>query len=96
VPRGQPRQRQQPRQRYSPSPPPQVYVIDLETKKTQAFPSSFTPYGLTFSRDGKSLLVGSFETGELIRINLQAGWSRWTASEVSEGARGATRASSST
>jgi sugar lactone lactonase YvrE len=59
--------------RYSPSPPPQVYVIDLETKKTQAFPISFTPYGLTFSRDGKSLLVGSHQTGELIRINLQAG-----------------------
>jgi hypothetical protein len=59
--------------RYSPSPPPQVYVIDLETKKTQAFPISFTPYGLTFSRDGKSLLVGSYQTGELIRINLQAG-----------------------
>jgi hypothetical protein len=34
-------------------PPAQVYVIDLETKKTQVFPIPFTSYGLAFSRDGK-------------------------------------------
>ena len=59
--------------RYSPTPPPQVYVIDLETKKTQTFPISFTPYGLAFSRDGRYLAVGSHQTGEIVRINLKQG-----------------------
>lgn len=54
-------------------PPPQVYVIDLEAKKVAQYPIPTTPYGLSFSRDGRYLAVGSHEQAEIIRIDLEAG-----------------------
>jgi len=60
-------------ERSTPVPPPQVYVIDTKTKQVSTFPIPVTAYGVSFSRDGKYLAVGSLETGELLRINLAAG-----------------------
>lgn len=54
-------------------PPPQVYVIDLERKKVAQYPIPRTPYGLSFSRDGRYLAVGSHEEAEIVRIDLEAG-----------------------
>jgi hypothetical protein len=54
-------------------PPPQVYVIDLERKQVARFPIPKTPYGLSFSRDGRYLAVGSHEDAEIVRIDLDAG-----------------------
>jgi hypothetical protein len=59
--------------KHTPSPPPQVYVIDLATKRVATYPIGLSPYGLSFSRDGQALVVGSHETGELTRIDLAAG-----------------------
>jgi hypothetical protein len=54
-------------------PPPQAYVIDLERKKVARYPIGRTPYGLSFSRDGRYLAVGSHEDAEIVRIDLEAG-----------------------
>jgi hypothetical protein len=54
-------------------PPPQVYVLDLERKAVARYPIPRTPYGLTFSRDGRYLAVGSHEEAEIVRIDLEAG-----------------------
>lgn len=58
---------------FKPVPPPQVYVLDLEQKKVSAYPIPRTPYGLSFSRDGRYLAVGSHEENAIIRIDLEAG-----------------------
>jgi hypothetical protein len=58
---------------FKPKPPPQVYVIDFEQKKVSAYPIPRTPYGLSFSRDGRYLAVGSHEENVIIRIDLEAG-----------------------
>jgi hypothetical protein len=58
---------------FKPVPPPQVYVIDFEQKKVSTYPIPRTPYGLSFSRDGRYLAVGSHEENEIIRIDLEAG-----------------------
>jgi hypothetical protein len=54
-------------------PPPQVYVIDLERRTVARYPIPRTPYGLSFSRDGRYLAVGSHEEAEIVRIDLGAG-----------------------
>lgn len=54
-------------------PPPQVFVIDLERRTVAQYPIPRTPYGLSFSRDGRYLAVGSHEEAQIIRIDLEAG-----------------------
>lgn len=54
-------------------PPPQVYVIDFERRSVARYPIPRTPYGLSFSRDGRYLAVGGHEEAEIIRIDLEAG-----------------------
>jgi hypothetical protein len=51
-------------------PPQQVYVLDLEKRTIDAFPTPLSAYGGLFARDDRSLLLGSNELGEIIRINL--------------------------
>jgi len=56
-----------------PVPPPQVYVLDLERSTVAKYPIPRTPYGLSFSRDGRYLAVGSHEEAVILRIDLEAG-----------------------
>ncbi len=51
-------------------PPQQVLVIDLAARKVDSYPALLTTYGLAFTRDGQSLLLGSNELGEIVRIDL--------------------------
>ncbi len=54
----------------APLPPPQVLVIDVETKKIDSFPVPLTTYAGFFTRDNKYLVLGSNELGDIVRINL--------------------------
>jgi hypothetical protein len=51
----------------------QLYLLDIATKQLAAVPIPIPPNTLGFSRDGQYLAVGSYETGEISRINLAAG-----------------------
>lgn len=53
-------------------PPAQVYVIDVETKAIDTYPVPLSAYARFFTPDGKYLVLGSNELGEIIRIDLVA------------------------
>lgn len=53
-------------------PPAQVYVIDVETKAIDTYPIPLSAYARFFTPDGKYLVFGSNELGEIIRIDLEA------------------------
>lgn len=57
---------------HPPAPLQQAYVIDLQTKKIDTYPVPISTYGGAFSRDGKYLLFGSNELGQVLRIDLAA------------------------
>lgn len=54
------------------TPQAQVYVVDVETKAIDTYPIPLSAYGVAFTPDGKYLLLGSNELGELVRIDLAA------------------------
>jgi hypothetical protein len=47
-----------------------AYVVDIGNKTVAAVPVPLSPYGSCFSRDGKFLLFGSNELGEIWRVDL--------------------------
>lgn len=53
-------------------PPAQVYVIDIEARSIETYPAPLSVYARFFSPDGKSLIIGSNELGEISRIDLEA------------------------
>lgn len=54
-----------------PNPPQQVLVVDIPSKRVDAYPAPLTAYGTLFTRDNRYLILGSNELGELVRIDLQ-------------------------
>jgi hypothetical protein len=53
---------------------PVAYIIDTRTKKlhkTVRIPD--TPYGHVITPDSKYMILGSYETGEIVKINLETG-----------------------
>lgn len=59
------------RERYPRDPPQQVYVIDVASKQVDAFPAPPTAYGITFASRNRYLVLGSNQTGDLVRIDLE-------------------------
>lgn len=53
--------------------PPVAYIIDTKKKthKTCLIPS--TPYGHVITSDSKYMILGSYETGEVVKIELETG-----------------------
>jgi len=53
--------------------PPQTYIVDTHnnTYKTCQIPSA--PYGHVFTPDSRYIILGSYETGEIVKINLGKG-----------------------
>jgi hypothetical protein len=51
-------------------PPQRAYVIDLEKRTTDVYPTPLSAYGATFTRDDRYLLLGSNELGEIVRLDL--------------------------
>lgn len=54
-----------------PNPPEQVLVVDIPSKKVDAYPSLLSAYGTVFSRDSRYLVLGSNELGDMVRIDLE-------------------------
>lgn len=54
------------------SPPAQVSVLDVETKTVDTYPLPLSVYAVAFTPDGKQLVLGSYEEGALLRIDLDA------------------------
>jgi hypothetical protein len=52
-------------------PPQQVLVVDIPSKKVDSYPVPLTTYGTAFTPDNRSLLLGSNELGDVIRIDLE-------------------------
>jgi hypothetical protein len=52
------------------SPPQQMYVVDVAGKRTDAYPTPLTTYGVAFSRDDRFLLLGSSSQAEIQRVDL--------------------------
>lgn len=52
-------------------PQQQVLVVDIPSKQVDAYPVPLTAYGTLFTRDDRYLIIGSNETGEIIRIDLE-------------------------
>ncbi len=61
------------RDRGEASPQQQIYVIDVEKRLVTAHRTPLTSYGVAFTGDGRHLVVGSHETGELQKIDLETG-----------------------
>ncbi len=55
------------------NPAPQGWVVDTAARSQFSIPIPVTPYGQAFSRDGKYLLLGSNQTGNIHKINLETG-----------------------
>jgi hypothetical protein len=53
--------------------PPRVYIVDTQSKayKTCLIPSA--PYGHVFTPDSKYIFLGSYETGEIVKIDVEKG-----------------------
>ncbi len=52
------------------NPPAQAYVVNTTTRSHFTVPGLLTCYGQAFDRDGKYLVMGSNQTGELVRVDL--------------------------
>jgi hypothetical protein len=52
-------------------PQQQVYLIDIERRSIDRYPAPLGAYGATFTRDDRYLLLGSNDTGEIVRIDLE-------------------------
>jgi hypothetical protein len=50
-----------------------TYIIDIQKKTHKTCPVPYTPYGHFISADSKYLLLGSYETGEIVKIDLETG-----------------------
>jgi hypothetical protein len=51
-------------------PPAQVYVIDVATRRVDTYPIPLSAYGAAFTPDSRFLLIGSHETGTVLRIDV--------------------------
>jgi hypothetical protein len=51
-------------------PPAQAYVVDLATRRIDAYPVPLSAYGVAFTPDSRFLLVGSHEEGKILRIDV--------------------------
>ncbi len=59
-------------EKYGPNdPPPVAYIIDVETNEYKTVEIPWTPYGKFVTPDSKYLFVGSYLTGEILKIDLQ-------------------------
>jgi hypothetical protein len=52
------------------SPPPQAWVVDVPSSSHWAFEIPRLPYGVTFDRQNRFLVIGSHNEGKLFRYNL--------------------------
>lgn len=52
---------------------PVAYIIDTQTKKYKTCRIPDTPYGHVITPDSKYMLLGSYETGEVVKIELETG-----------------------
>ncbi|MBX5484172.1 MAG: hypothetical protein IRZ16_20285, partial [Myxococcaceae bacterium] len=53
------------------NPQQQVLVVDIPSRQVDRYPAPLTAYGVMFSRDDRYLILGSNQTGEIVRIDLQ-------------------------
>ena len=52
---------------------PVAYIIDTQKKKHKTCRIPDTPYGHVITPDSKYMIVGSYETGEVVKIELETG-----------------------
>lgn len=51
---------------------PVAYIIDIQNKKYKTCRIPDTPYGHVITPDSKCLIIGSYETGEIVKIDLES------------------------
>ncbi len=49
------------------------YIIDIKKKTFKTCPIPYTPYGHVVTPDSKYMILGSYETGEVVKIELETG-----------------------
>lgn len=53
-------------------PPAQVHVVDVASRRVDGYPIPLSAYGAAFTPDSRYLLIGSHETGTVLRLDLVA------------------------
>ncbi len=51
-------------------PQAQVYVVDVASRRVDTYPIPLSAYGVAFTPDSRFLLIGSHETGTVLRIDV--------------------------
>jgi hypothetical protein len=59
------------RKQHPRDPQQEVLVLDADSRQVDAYPAPLTAYGVVFTRDGRYLILGSNQRGDMVRIDLQ-------------------------